>query len=46
MKAIAFNQGARFNEEILQQKRKELEALQKKYTVTIVGYDFSGIPYP
>ena len=38
--------GAALNEEIVEQRRQEIEALQKKYTVIIIGCDFSGIPLP
>ncbi|WP_414621060.1 hypothetical protein [Calothrix sp. CCY 0018] len=38
--------GAGFNQEILQQRRKELETLQQKYTVIIVECNNNGIPIP
>ncbi|MDY6900460.1 MAG: hypothetical protein SWZ49_20650 [Cyanobacteriota bacterium] len=38
--------GAGFDEEMLQQRRKELETLRQKYTVIVVQCKNNGIPLP
>ncbi|MEO1433186.1 MAG: hypothetical protein AAFV71_29810 [Cyanobacteria bacterium J06633_8] len=51
-KEIVFNDpvqscgGAGFNQEMLQQRRKELEILREKYSVIVVGCNNDGIPLP